>query len=82
MTEKDYCDNCPMYYNGYDYCGECIEGCELNKDGWFNGRYDIFCKLPIIIKNIYQKYERKKYLKWLENNIKSWENAESEEVNI
>lgn len=56
---KDYCKNCPMYWQGQDYLGEWDEGCELWLDGWFDGEdYSLICRMPRLIKRIYLAWYR------------------------
>lgn len=71
---RDYCEKCPMFWNERDYWGEWDESCELNLDGWFNGKdYKIICRLPHFIKRIYQKYRRWKEERYWKRYEKQYE---------
>ncbi len=71
---KDYCKNCPMYWNSCDYWGEWDEGCYLHLDGWFDGKdHRWICKMPILIKKFYLKYWFWKEERYWRKNIKQYE---------
>ena len=71
---RDNCKGCPMFWSSCDYWGECDEGCELNLEGWFDGKgYKIICYMPKPIKKIFQKYYR-----WKED--RRWEKIAREQT--
>lgn len=71
---RNYCKDCPMYWNACDYWGEWDEGCEAHLDGWFDGKdHTLICKMPNFIKTIYLKYLRWKEERYWKKHIKEWE---------
>lgn len=74
---KDYCKNCPMYWQAQDYLGEWDEGCELWFDGWFDRKdYGFICCMPRFVKSMYLAWYRficeVRWLKEL-NESEDWE---------